>query len=132
MTNIVTVSDISAALTGAAFGNVYGFSMQQQAIQSFAVSVIARIASRSDALKNVMIVDMDASQKNQLVVAVLSALGSYWRKHSPMKGAFTGVAVDLVAEEAVRILGMSDKAVFTTSGAAKGPAGTTTGGSAGP
>ena len=132
MTDIITVSDISSAIVGAGFGNVYGFSMQQQAVQSFVVSVIARIASKSDALKSVMVVDLDSSQKNQLVVAILSALGAYWRKHSPMKGAFTGVAVDLVAEEAVRILGMSDKAVFTTSGVAKGPAGTTTGGSAGP
>ena len=127
--DIVTVNDVSAAITGATFASIYGGKASMQAVQSFVTSVIARMASQSETFKKLMVVDLGENQKNQLVVAILGAASAYWRKGSVLKGSFSSVAIDLIAEDAVRMLGLSNSALLSTN-SVKGPAAATTSGTA--
>jgi len=125
--DFVTTSDISAAITGAGFANVYGMNVMQQTTQSFVISVIARMAAQSEMFAQLMVVKLDKQQKNELVVAILSAAASYWKKGSIMKGALSGVSIDLVSVEVIKMLGLADSAILSTA-SVSGPASATTSG----
>ena len=73
--NWLTTSDIASALVGAGFGEVYGTmgSTQMLAVRSLAVSILARMMSQSTTLTTA-IPSLNADQKNQLIVGVLSGV----------------------------------------------------------
>ena len=52
--------------------------------------------------------------KNQLVVALISGLMAYYRKQSPLRQAVSGVSIDLIAEEILKMLKIDDLALFSS------------------
>ena len=127
--DLVTINDISAAVSGGSWAYAYGNKPLMQALQSFVISVIARMAAKSEMAAKLDIVP--TKSKNELIVAILSAGAAYWRNGSVLKGALSGYAIDLISEDVVNSLGLSDSPLISTSGA-KGPASATTSGSSGP
>ena len=111
--NWLTTSDIASALVGAGFGEVYGTmgSTQMLAVRSLAVSILARMMSQSTTLTTA-IPSLDADQKNQLIVGVLSGVISYYKKQSLLKGVFTGISIDLIGIEVLKLLKFDDKALI--------------------
>ena len=109
--NLVMTSDISAALIGAGFANVYNLgSPGMYAMRAAAVSILARMLTQSTPLSGAM-PTMTEGSKNQLFVATLGALVSYYRKGNVMKGAISQSAIDLIAVEVLKSIGMEDKAL---------------------
>ena len=111
--NWLTTSDIASALVGAGFGEVYGTmgSTQMLAVRSLAVSILARMMSQSTTL-NTAIPSLNADQKNQLIVGVLSGVISYYKKQNLLKGVFTGVSIDLIGTEVLKLLKFDDKSLI--------------------
>ena len=111
--NWLTSSDIASALVGAGFGEVYGTmgSTQMLAVRSLAVSILARMMSQSTTLTTA-IPSLDADQKNQLIVGVLSGAISYYKKQSLLKSVFTGISIDLIGTEVLKLLKFDDKALI--------------------
>ncbi len=109
----LTTSDIASALVGAGFGEVYGTmgSTQMLAVRSLAVSILARMMSQSTTL-NTAIPSLDADQKNQLIVGVLSGAISYYKKQSVLKSVFTGISIDLIGSEVLKLLKFDDKSLI--------------------
>jgi hypothetical protein len=115
MTVFLSSSDISAALVGAGFSSVYGMgSPGMYALKSLVISVVSRVASSSTMLSGT---PMDSSQKNQMIVAVLNAIDSYARSknQSVMKAILSGVSVDLLGQEVLKLTQMEDKALWSNS-----------------
>jgi hypothetical protein len=56
---------------------------------------------------------LNTGQKNQLIVAALSAVCSSVQHRSVSKGALAGVSIDLLSEDVVKLLGMNDTSLFT-------------------
>ena len=112
LTNLIMTSDISAAIVGAGFGNIYNLgSPGMYAIRSVSVSIVARMLSQSQALRGVMPTMTDGS-KNQLFVATIGALVSYFRKGNVMKGAISQSAIDLIAVEVLKTIGFEDRVLL--------------------
>ena len=111
--NWLTTSDIASALVGAGFGEIYGTmgSTQMLAVRSLAVSILARMMSQSTALTTA-IPSLDADQKNQLIVGVLNGAISYYKKQSLLKAVFTGISIDLIGSEVLKLLKFDDKALI--------------------
>ena len=111
--NWLTTSDIASALVGAGFGEVYGTmgSTQMLAVRSLAVSILARMMSQSTTLTKA-IPSLDADQKNQLIVGVLSGAISYYKKQSVLKSVFTGISIDLIGMEVLKLLKFDDKSLI--------------------
>ena len=111
--NWLTTSDIASALVGAGFSEVYGTmgSTQMLAVRSLAVSILARMMSQSTTLTTA-IPSLNADQKNQLIVGVLSGVISYYKKQNLLKGVFTGVSIDLIGTEVLKLLKFDDKSLI--------------------
>ena len=112
--NWLTTSDVASALVGAGFGEVYGSTMgttQMLAVRSLAVSILARMMSQSTTLTTA-IPSLDADQKNQLIVGVLNGAISYYKKQSLLKAVFTGISIDLIGTEVLKLLKFDDKALI--------------------
>ena len=108
----VMTSDISAALIGSGFASVYNLGTPgMYAVRSAAVSILARMLTQSTALSGAM-PTMTEGSKNQLFVATLGALVSYFRKGNVMEGAISQSAIDLIAVEVLRSIGMEDKVLL--------------------
>ena len=107
----VTSSDLTAALVGAGFSEAYGGpgSPAMVAAKSFGISVVAHMASQSTSLSSA-IPALDGNQKNQLIVGILNGLASYYKKEKVLRGVITGVSVDLIASELLKLTNMEDKA----------------------
>lgn len=103
-------SDISAALVGAGFSTAYAMpgSPAMQAVQSAVVSIVARVVASSKMLAAVTPVGVTGDQKNQIVVAALSAAVGYYKRHGLLKSALTGVSIDLLSQEVLTVLNMTD------------------------
>ena len=115
----ITVSDISAALVGYGFAKTYNLSKpEMQAVQSFAVSMIARLSALN--ILSSSMTKLDPNQKNQLVVAILSAIAAAYRSQPALKGALTGVSCDVLAESLLRLLKWHDDSIFNWSKPAGG------------
>ena len=106
MTNLVTKSDLFAGAVGAGFSSVYGMgSPGMSAVKAATVSSIARMVSESTMLPAT---PLTSDTKNQIVMAVLYALDAYRVKGSPLKAAVSGVSVDLIAQEVMKLLNFTD------------------------
>ena len=109
--DLLTVSDISAALVGYLYADQLNTGKPaMQASQSFIVSIIARLAARSNMTS--WMGKLDNGQKNQLIVAVLSALAGSYKGGNAVKGALTGTSIDLIAEDVIRMLNIDDRGFF--------------------
>ena len=108
--NFVTSSDVTAALVGAGFSEAYGGpgSPGMLAARSFVISVVARVASSSTTLTTA-VPSLDGNQKNQLIIGVLNGIASYYKKEKVLKGVVSGVSIDLIASEILRLTNMEDK-----------------------
>ena len=108
--NFVTSSDVTAALVGAGFSEAYGGpgSPGMLAARSFVISVVARMASSSTTLTTA-VPSLDTSQKSQLIIGVLNGIASYYKKEKVLKGVVSGISIDLVATEVLKLLNMEDK-----------------------
>ena len=114
-TNLVTVNDIAASIVGYAFASVFATCKpSQQAVQSFVVSAVARMISNSVFMAGYT--SLNASQKNQLIVAALSAASSKAMDRSVGKGTMAGVCIDLLAEDVVRMLGLNEQSILDFPG----------------
>jgi len=112
-TSYLTTSDISAALVGAGFSSVYGLSTPpMQALASLVISIVSRIASQSAVMQNNM-KNMNASQKNQFIVGVLSGVYGYYRnsRTNILKSILTGVSVDLIGQEILKTFNFEDSVI---------------------
>ena len=112
--NWLTTSDIASALVGAGFSEVYGGTMgstQMLAVRSLAVSILARMMSQSTTLTTA-IPSLNADQKNQLIVGVLSGVISYYKKQSLLRSVITGVSIDLIGTEVLKLLKFDDKSLI--------------------
>jgi hypothetical protein len=114
------MGDLSAAIVAYFFASTMSTGKPgMQAVQSFVVSVIARIAAKSGMAD--FMGKLDTTQKNQIVVAILSAIGGSYKGGSPLKAAISGVSVDLLAEDLLRLLNQDPNSGFFQMGGA-GPA----------
>lgn len=112
--DLVHWSDVIAAGVGAAHAQIYGGTRPgMQAAQSFVVSVMARVMSNK--LLSEQMKDMTPQAKNQLLVGMISAAIAAFRKQSVARSAFTGVSVDLLAEEVLRMFKFNDSGLFSSS-----------------
>ena len=110
--DILTVNDISAGLIGYVFAMEFAHTKPvNQAIQSLVVSAVARMLSESSWTS--MIKTLNTNQKNELIVAALSAACSSVQHRSVSKGSLAGVSIDLIGEAAVKLLNMNDTSLFT-------------------
>ena len=60
-----------------------------------------------------MFSSLNNSQKNEILVGVLSAAAAKMKNKSVTKGVIMGVSIDLVAEDIIRMLGLSDVNLLT-------------------
>ena len=107
----ITTSDLTAALVGAGWGEIYGGpgSPAMAAVKSFVISVIARMVSKSPSVTSA-IPSLTGSQKNQLIVGILSGFASYYKKEKLLRGVLSGVSIDLLASELLSLTNTADKA----------------------
>jgi hypothetical protein len=113
--DFVTVSDLSAAAFGALFSFAYNNSGSpaRLASQGLVVSIIARMASTSTTFAEA-VPSMKEGAKNQVIVAIFSACASYYRGGSLLRGVLSGVSIDLLAAETLKILQFDDKALISS------------------
>ena len=110
--NILSLSDFTAAITGYIFAETIGHtSGVKQATQSFFVSLMARAITESGYLSTFS--SLNSSQKNEILVGILSAAACKMRNKSISKGVVAGISIDLVAEDVIRMLGLSDVNLIT-------------------
>jgi hypothetical protein len=110
--DILTVNDVFASAVGYMFAMEFAHTKPiNQAAQSLVVSAVSRMLSESSWTN--MMNKLNTGQKNQLIVAALSAVCSSVQKRSASKGALAGVCIDLLAEDVVKILNMNDTSLFT-------------------
>ena len=120
--DILTVNDVFASAVGYMFAMEFAHTKPiNQAVQSLVVSAVARMLSESSWTN--MMNKLNTGQKNQLIVAALSAACSSVQHRSVSKGALAGVCIDLLSEDVVKLLNMNDTSLFTipiTAAAAAG------------
>ena len=115
MTEFLKTSDLMAVLVAAGWSNVYNISNPMtMGLRSGVISIIARLLSSSEFSKKMT--SLNSNQKNQFVVAILNALEAYRSKNQVMKGAFTGVAIDLIAQEVLNTFNFDDQSLISFSG----------------
>jgi hypothetical protein len=113
-TVFLTTSDVSAAVVGAGFSSVYGMSTPpMQALAALIISVVARLTSESTFMNN-NLSSMNESQKNQLIVGVLSGIFGYYKspKTNVIKSILTGISQDLIGQELLRTFNFEDKFII--------------------
>jgi hypothetical protein len=109
--SFITTSDISAAIVGAGFSSIYGLSTPPMvALQALVVSIVARLASDSSMLTSTMSTPISSSNKNQLIVGILSGIIGYYRnpKASMIKTLITGVSIDMLGGEVLQTFNFQD------------------------
>jgi hypothetical protein len=109
--SFITTSDVSAAIVGAGFSSIYGMSTPPMvALQALVVSIVARLASDSTMMTSTMTTTMSSSNKNQLIVGILSGIIGYYRnpKTSMFKTIISGVSMDLLGSEILQTLNFPD------------------------
>jgi hypothetical protein len=113
-TDIFVLSDLFAGVQGALFSSVFCMpgGPGMQAVQSLVVSVLARMASTKMLTRDKLSM-LDNSQKNQLLVAIMSGAAAYYRRSGVGKGALSGVSIDLLAQHTVTLIGLDDKPLFS-------------------
>jgi hypothetical protein len=112
--DLLTVNNVSAGLIGYIFAMEFVHTKpMNQAIQSIVVSAVARMLSDSESSWTSMIKTLNTNQKNELIVAALSAACSSVQHRSVSKGSLAGVSIDLIGEAAVKLLNMNDTSLFT-------------------
>ena len=103
--SLVMTSDLVTGAVGGGTAMVYkNAGVGYAASRSATTAIVARLVT--SAIKNQTNLSTDV--KNQLVVAAISATDAYVNKRNPVKGAVTGVSVDLIANEIMRMLGLAD------------------------
>ena len=119
--DLVIFSDILTGATSAGFSSVFDKPTFQKSLEAVVISILARLLSRS--FPGVTGGDsLTSSQKDELVVAVLSAVNAYAQKKNVMRSVVTGVASDLIAEMTLKYLNINDKVLIggTATTAASG------------
>jgi hypothetical protein len=120
MYDLVSVSDIAAGVVGYVYADTLNTAKpSMQAGQSFVVSLVARIASKAG--MGSFMGKLDDGQKNQLIVAIISALACSYKGGSPLKGSLTGMSIDLLAEDLIRMFDISDMGYFQMGTATSNP-----------
>ena len=113
MVDMIKYNDIAAAAVGAAFASLYSNGSPAMAAgSSFMTSTTARLVS-DWALKG-RLNNLSDNGKNQLVVALISGLMAYYRKQNIWKQAVSGVSIDLIAEEILKMLKIDDVSLFSS------------------
>ena len=104
----IKLSDGVAAIVGYVYASQMNTGKpSMQAVQSLVVSIVARLSVKAgflDMLSSKEKGGASEDQKNQLVVAILSAMGSLGRGQNVLKGTIASVSVDLIAEDIVNKL----------------------------
>ena len=105
--DLLTLSDLSAGLVGTAFSyTVYGSNKPyMQGVQSFIISMIARLASQP---KFSFLGNLDNSQKNQLIISILNGIAGYSRGSGIAKNMIAGSAIDLLGQEILNLIHQQD------------------------
>jgi hypothetical protein len=110
--NILSTSDLSSAIVGAGFASTYGLGEPMMyGVRSLIVSMIARMISQSTAFSNA-VPNMSESGKSQIIVAILGAAASYYKKSNPMKRAVSQSAIDFIGLEVLKTIGMDDTIII--------------------
>ena len=113
MGDMIKYNDMAAAAVGAGFSSLYACGSPAMAAGSaFMTSIAARLVS-DWALKG-KLNGLSDNGKNQLVVALIAGLMGYYRKQNPWKQAVSGVSIDLIAEEILKMLKIDDIALFSS------------------
>ena len=112
--DILMTSDIAAAMVGAGWSTAYNTSTPgYAAMKALAISMVARILSTSESLKS-FTGTLNTDQKNQLLVAILNAGSAYMKRENLWKTTLSGVSIDLVSQEVLKLMNFEDKALFTS------------------
>ena len=112
--DLISTSDIAAAAVGAGYSSVFNLGKPgMMALQSFIISVAARMVSKQD----FNMLGMEKDQKNQLIVGALGAAVAYSKNGSVPKGAISQVSIDLMAEDIMRLLRVEDGNFFNFNSA---------------
>ena len=104
-TSLIKINDISAAVVGAMHSGIFSTSsknMGQQAMTSFVISVVARLASENNFLSQMW--SLGTEEKNQIFVAILGAMEAYTMRKGVARTVWNDVAIDLVSTHVVKIL----------------------------
>jgi hypothetical protein len=112
--DLLTYSDISAALVGAGWSEVFGGNMQMTAIKSLVVSIVARVLSKNVSLSTTL-PTVTEDTKNQLVVGLSNALYAYIKKQSISKAILSGMSIDLIGAEILSMMKLQDTVLFSTA-----------------
>jgi hypothetical protein len=116
LSDLISTSDIAAAAVGAGYSSVFNLGKPgMMALQSFIISVAARMVSKQD----FNMLGMEKDQKNQLIVGALGAAVAYSKNGSVPKGAISQVSIDLMAEDIMRLLRVDDGNFFDFNGSKK-------------
>ena len=123
--DLLAMGDLSAAVVGYMYADAMGSgtSASMQAVRSLVVSVIARIASKSSYTD--FMGKLKTNQKNQMVVAILSALANY-NRGSMLKAAISGVSIDLLANQVLLLFNQDPNSGFFNVGGAAAATGAPT------
>ena len=105
--DLVSLSDVGAGLIGVAFGSQVNGSSKpyMQGMQSFLISVIARLASKPEYS---FLGNLDNGQKNQLLIALMSGIAGYSRGSGVLKSMISGASIDLLATEILHQIHQDD------------------------
>jgi hypothetical protein len=110
--NILSLSDFTAGIVGYIFAEINGGSTgMKQAGQSFIVSLFARAIAEAGFLS--FFKSLNTSQKNEIFVGVLSGVASKMRGKGVIRGMINGVSIDLIAEDLIKMFGLSDVNLLT-------------------
>jgi hypothetical protein len=105
--DLVTLSDVLAGGIGVGFASQVNGSSKpyMQGVQSFVISVIARLASKPEYS---FLGNLDDGQKNQLLIAVMSGIAGYSRGSGVLKAMLSGSSIDLLATEILHMIHQDD------------------------
>ena len=104
---LLKLSDLLAGVSSAGFSAVFDSPSWKKSGVAVFISVLARMISKSfpNATGGEQ---LSATQKNQLVVGALNAIGAYSMNKSVAKSVLLGISSDLLAEMAFYYLNMQD------------------------
>jgi hypothetical protein len=103
--SLIKINDISAAVVGAMHSAIFSANNKNigsQAMTSFVISVVARLASENNLLSQMWSLGPD--EKNQIFVAILGAVEAYSMRKGVARTVYTDVSIDLVSEHVLKIL----------------------------
>ena len=109
--DLITLSDFLAGGIGIAFASqvINSNKPYMQGLQSFVISVIARLASKPEYS---FLGSLSPGEKNQLLVSIMSGLAGFGRNQGVIKSMLVGSSCDLLGTEILELLHFNDSGII--------------------